>query len=81
MRSYFKIKLCEGRRVRHVDSGEILKADQVYKVEAKQFWFRRLEQGDVQLVKEAMDKPKKKVQDSQAENIPSSRKKRGGKFK
>ena len=45
--SLLYLKLVDGRRVRNPDSGEYLKPGKVYKLKRKQFWFRRLKDGDV----------------------------------
>lgn len=43
------IELCEGRRVRDPKTNWVLEVGKPYKVEKNQFWFRRIDAGDVKL--------------------------------
>lgn len=64
MSGQLRIQLVDGKRVRDPNTNLVLEPGRVYKVKAGQFWFRRLEAGDVVTVKEKkpvhVEKRKKK---------------------
>lgn len=73
---FVRVKLGDGRRVRDPATGHILIAGKEYRVRSGQFWFRRIDAGDVVLCDESsapkveelkLEKPKLKKKEKSGE--------------
>ena len=52
------VKPLAGKKIRMPNSGEILPADRNTKVQLNQYWIRRIEQKDIEIITEEQTQPK-----------------------